>query len=296
MRSPTLALLLLGSLVSSARAANPARPRFHIASERFVSRLSPGARKNAAAVVAFPRATGFVVGRDPANAKRILILTNYHVAGEGPPAGDVVFSDGTTARSVRTIANNPNLDYAVVEAELQSGPRAAGVEPLALERAPHPMQPGDRTYALGGHTGLGFADLPRSVAGGHAVVASVEKQIADAKAIDPTAKVGFRTIALGQVKADSKAPIWISTGPGKSALGVLSEMPNSGGMSGSPVFSRATHKVVGLHFAGGGADPAQWEQSSVPIDLVLQDLRAALATNNVTPAGRDLVQRLVDGN
>ncbi len=145
-----------------------------------------------------------------------------------------------------------------------------GVAPLVLERESAPMRAGDRIYAIGGHTGLDTFVRPReSIAGGHATEAAVAKRIADgAGNLDP---VGFRTIAVGRVFDSVRAPTVINAS-NQHILGVEADLPNAAGMSGSPVLSRTTHRVVGLHFGGFGAAKLEWTQSSVPIDLVLRDL------------------------
>jgi hypothetical protein len=284
--------VLLGAGVASA--ANPARYRFHILDDRMVHKLSAGAQRTERAVVAFPRASGFVVATDPARPQRILILTNYHVAGEGPPSGPIAFRDGTSASAIRTVAANPNLDYALVEAQLTSGPRAGGVEPLPLERSAS-MQRGERIYAIGGHTGLNTITAPReSIAGGAATEAWVAKQIADGAPTAKTAPVGFRTIAVGRVFNKSAKPKGIIAS-GRHIVGVEADMPNAPGMSGSPVLSRETHKVVALHFGGFGALTRDWTESSVPIGLVLRDLKHGLERGRIDANARDLVTRLVDG-
>jgi hypothetical protein len=297
--------LALGLIASSAHAAAPVRNRFHIVSDKLMSHLSSGAQKNERAIVAFPKATGFVVGTDKANPKRILIMTNFHVAGEGPPAGDVHFRDGTNAHPIRTVVANPALDYALVEAELSDGPRAAGVEAMTIDRRDRPMAPRRALYVLGGHTGLGTGVSPegkerelgntlprRSIAGGQAVEDNIKTTIAanDAAGAGPT---GWRTIAVGRVKRTSKDVERIKVGSGET-LGIESTMPNARGMSGAPVLDREKHTVVGLHFGGFGPTTKTWTQSTAPINLILRDLGHKLERGQVS-GNADLVQQLVDG-
>jgi hypothetical protein len=288
----TRSLALLVLLAGVAQAANPARYRFHVVGDRLMRKVSLGAQRNERAIAAFPHATAFVVAADPQRPRRVLVLTNNHVAGNGPP-GDITFRDGTTGHALRTVASNPALDYAAVEVELTGGPRANGVEPLTLERSAYPMRGNDRIYTLGGHTGLDVFQRPReSIAGGEHSERAIAQTIADARARGDVA--GFRTIAVGKVFAgtDGARSIYAN---GSSTMAIESELPNAPGMSGSPVMSRATHKVVGLHFGGFGATHSEWTESAVPMDLLLSDLRQRLQNNAVDPSARDLVQRVVDG-
>lgn len=291
-----LRALLLGLLLCST--AHAERARFHLVRDRMVAHLSKGAQQSERAVVRFPHATGFVVAADRNQPRRILVITNFHVAGNGPATdAPLEFRDGTTARPLRTVAASPELDYAVVEAELVSGPRRDGVEPLELDRGARPLAPGRRIYALGAHTGLGRNELDwtpagRTIAGGRSMQDRVAQTIADdvTRGADPT---GFRTIALGTVLQRSTTPVQISTAGGR-VLGVESDLPNSPGMSGAPVLHRATHKVVGLHFGGFGPVMERWTESAVPTDLLLRDLAHKLERGQVHGSD-DLVKQLVHG-
>ena len=287
------ALALLVLLTRIAHADAPPRYRFHVVTDKLARKLSPYARRNERAVAAFPRATAFVVAADPLRPSRILMLTNHHVAGDGPP-GDVTFRDGTVGKAIRTVASNPALDYAVVEVELASSPRAGGVEPLVVDRGVKPMHPGEPIYALGGHTGLDTFQNPRgSIAGGVRTEHDIAQTIAERNAHADVA--GFRTIAVGKVAASSKKPQPIFAS-GNETMAIEAQLPNAPGMSGSPVFSKFTHQVVGLHFAGYGALRPDWTESSVPMNLILGDLRKQLASNAVRVSARDLVQRLAYGH
>ena len=272
LRTGAMRVHLAVALTFAGAHAASAEPRFHRLTPQLAARLAPKARSGLASVVELRDASGFLVHAD-AGSGRALLLTNEHVTRGGLASPEPVhFFDGAVAQARRVLHANASLDYSLVEIELPAG---RAVTPLALE--PAGLRAGRPIYTIAAYANL---TGPGALGGGPAATAAVQNGPANQFAI-----------ATGAVDGQSAGTVWVNTGKGR-ILGVLSHLPNSPGMSGSPVLARDTHAVLGLHSAGT-ATPAPWTETSIPIALILQDVAAQLRGGAFDAAARPLVEGLL---
>jgi hypothetical protein len=246
----------------------------------FVERLAPKTRAALRGVAYLNDASGFVVADD--GAGKALLLTNEHVVRAGLPSGyGFFFFDGARATVSRVLTSDPRLDYALVEVALAPGAsRAMSVEPNGL-RADRPI------YALAGYANLAFRN-----GDGELTNRSLRRAVAGLREARKTIEQGWvnqYALALGRVDHDASVreiPIL-----DHSIAGVEANLPNSPGMSGSPVLARDTHAVVGLH--SSGMKDAWWLETSIPIESILGDAKQKLASGVLDPAAADQISAWV---
>ena len=266
-----IALAVLGCAVAARGETN----RFHRLTPQLLGKLRPASRRTALGVGELRQASSFVAHRD--GGQRALLLTNHHVAGSGVTVGEpITFVDGATARTVRLVASNPALDYALVEIELPPGSQ---VPALPLERGG--FHPGRPIYSVAAHANLYFTYPAKALGGGPQANAAILR--------GPTNQFA---IASGHVDRNSIGAVTINTTGNKQITGVVSMLPNSSGMSGSPVLASDTYRVIGLHSSGNG-QPNLWVETSVPISLILQDVEWKLKSGNLDPSSVPLVDAML---
>jgi len=270
LRSRACAIVAtLAAFVSFDHTAH-ATERLHRLTPAFAKRMRPATRSALGGLAMLRSATGFVV-YDSGNGKG-LMLTNEHVARGGVQMGEpITFFDGTRASTVRVLRYNASLDYALLEVDLPvtSSPRGLTVETAGLT-------PGRRIYSIAAFANLQFPNMNEAVGGG--------QRAHDAINAGPTNQFA---IATGTVNSSSNAPVWVQAGS-QRIVGVLTNLPNSAGMSGSPVLAQDNHQVLGLHSSGNG-NPKPWIETVVPIALILQDLDANLRGGSFDAQGHQLV-------
>lgn len=255
-------------------------PRFHRLTERLLPRLSEGARRNAGAVAKIGHATGFLVQRD---GGRGLLLTKEHVAGDGVKNGSPIrFQDGTEGQALRLVAKDAALDYALVEVGL---PHQLAAEPVQLQ--PGTPRPGQPVYGIAAYGALRFRPLARALGGGPQAVKD-----AIATRPDPDGYTGHFLIGAGRLTAADPGPRWIELGSVR-VKGTPAALPNAPGMSGSPIVASDTHGVIGLHSAGN-ANPSAWNETSIPVGLILRDLARKRDAGKLPGSSRRLVGELLN--
>lgn len=263
-------------LATPAAAAPAARNRFHRLTNRLAARLNTKAGRTISAVAELRSATAFVVAHDPNPTARALVLTNHHVAGNGVTPGErLKFLDGSEGRTERLIASDAQLDYALVEVSLPWGAKA-----FALPLLSDPVRPNRAVYSAAAHANLEFSDMNAAVGGGPAAHAAIAKGPGNQFAL-----------GLGNAHPTNTAPVIVKV-PAGQVVAFLTNLPNAPGMSGSPVLARDSHRVIGLHSSGGGT-PDPWEESAVPADAILKDLRAKHAA--MDPHAQRLVNEIFLG-
>lgn len=270
-----LSLVLFGSAAYAEPAPKPKpAPRFVPLLPQWVARMPLKKQAAIRSVAQLRNASGFVIHED-GNGKALL-LTNEHVTRSGVSAGELVtFHDGQQARTVRLLHSNPQLDYGLIEIDLPAGAnRAAELEPSGLTA-------GRKVYGVAGFANLGFKDLDATVAGGQAAHALIQG-----------GQLNHFSLAPGHVFGDEFAAQSINTS-NTTVLGKLALMPNAPGMSGSPIFGHSTHKVVALHSSGNASPTPYWEETSIPLGLIMKDLGAQAMNGTFDPQARRLVDALL---
>ncbi len=278
----------LGLAVTHARAAEPVKPvkrvplsRFHILDNHLAQHLSQQTRDAIGSVARLSGATGFIVHQDKVTG-RALLLTNEHVVRNGLPGGTRVrFFDAREGQTERVIHVNPKLDYALVEI---TPPAGGPVRPgLVLEMdgltADRPI------YTIAAYANLYFGNPKLALGGGR----SANQQILDG----PRNRYA---IANGKVSSGDVRPSIVKTGGGREITAVISVLPNAPGMSGSPIFAKDTHKVIGLHSSGNYSPTPAWEESSVPMQLILSDLSTQLELGQLDAEAHRMIGALLDAN
>jgi S1-C subfamily serine protease len=228
----------------------------------FADRLKPGTRAALRGVVNISYASGFIVHDD--GAGKGLMLTNEHVVRNGLASGyPLYFFDREVGKVSRVLTSNPELDYALVEVELPVG---GGSRAMKLE--PHGLRSGRPIYTLAGYADLGILDPA-----GKLTVEGLKGVVHGNPASLQRIVGGYRNqfaIALGQSGSARPDEILAS---GHEIYGVESNLPNSNGMSGSPVLAHDTDAVVSIHSSGWIGRTAPWQETSIPIHLILGDLQ-----------------------
>ncbi|MCA9664361.1 MAG: GNAT family N-acetyltransferase [Myxococcales bacterium] len=231
--------------------AAPSRGRLLPIRRHHLRALHQKRAANALSVVRYGTGSGFLVYRERipgSDHDRGLVLTNHHVAGGAKfRAGQLlVLGDGSSARTQRLLSSGVGSDHALVEITLE---RHSGVQPALLDtRGPRFEQP---VYIIGSaHQG---------------VVYGSGKMNARSRFI--VGDTGESLVSFASVDGS----------PAKSSYVHRARLPTRGGMSGSPVVSRRSHRVVGLHCGGGGQTACLVSMKRVLDDL--QGPRGVKATD-----------------
>ena len=241
--------------------------RFHPLSEHFVKHLEPAARRNVNAVVryGYGLASGVLVAGRPGQTKTGLVLTSEHVFRKSASLA-IEFADGKESVIKRVIASSKKLDYALLEVEL---PPDTAATPASLRG--RPVHGGEAIYSVSATTN------PK------ALRSRLKTTTAQWRNYAGLLDRGFlRTIQRGhETSLGVLTPVAIE-GQRHKVISLLFKMPNAPGMSGSPIFSSATHEVIALHW-GGNHIPRKWGAAGVPARGILLDL-ALRARNGRIPA------------
>lgn len=286
-----LALSLVGGAAFSGR---PTLRRCHLVA-RLRPRLAPQTLHNARAtlplIVAKQRqgnevtvghGTGFLVCEADATG-RALIMTNEHVVADARGQFAAIPSDNGVVRGqTRVVASSKTLDYALLEVALPAG---AGICPVTLARSPKPKD----VYCIGYPS---VHQLPPARLGGNPrawqratarvrAPRDVHPMMAAADALGHAPQL----IALGR---DAQATVAEASREDNTAY---FDLPGGPGASGSPVFSRTTHKAVGLLYGASPTAKGDMAAAVTPMHLILTDLRKQLPA--LPPGDRQQVQRLL---
>lgn len=285
---------------SSRRVRKPrsVRHRSHLA-KRLLPRLSSRARKNARATVPIVVAkrgkenqvnlghgTGFFVTGPDAKG-RALLMTNHHVVDSAAGQFAALEVKGKSERiQTRVVVSSEQLDYALVEVVL---PDKTQVTPVTLAKASKGKK--DKIYSVG---------YPSTELLGAEQLAGSDRHWKKATASEPVSKQTDPLTAAADALA--RSPRVIALGKDNRSQVAASErekntqyfdVPGAPGASGSPVFSRASHKVVGLLYgASPGKDGKTMVTAVTPMSLILKDVGGKLKAMQADD--RAQVQRLLD--
>lgn len=295
-----LAFVSLAAINAPSEAAVFGRNRMHLVSPRFEARLAPETRANLKRTLSVANGTGFLVGVHEGMG---LVLTNEHVVRGMDWMVPVRFYSGSqalgAAHSRRVLSRSEELDYALIEIDLRDIPSRLVGTPAKLRRGP--LRKGEQTYKVG-FPALARLDQAGPYSGFDHTVFDDKREFAR----QPPRMV----IATGHEVGGGEIRLFHDPDPrpGHRAkiprYSVAIDDSSLPGNSGSPIFSAETHEVVAIHWAGGASrkasDPAlrsgdRWDSANyaVPISLVLDHLREALASSAVPANARARVRALV---
>ena len=225
-------------------------PRFHLATPRLHARLARQARagQNLEAVAHYRRAggrtggTAFVVSA-PDEKGVALALTNHHVAlyDKKTVKGDALLfhQDGasrpTAAKILGCLASDRQMDYALLSVKLPR--KLRGLAPVRI--------------SLDGSRGVRQvynAGFPR--------IWQAERKRAADKQLSLVAGGRQRPAFQRALRARSLLPKMVQVGRVNNEMWVdpfiTLRLANENGSSGSPIFAKRNHRVIGMLCAGGG--------------------------------------------
>jgi hypothetical protein len=308
-------LCLSPSLVSSAAAGrakpylkatghravqpNVVRHRSHLTG-RILSRLHPRAQQNAHATipvvvakagkdnqVVLGHGTGFFVTRPDANG-RAMIMTNHHVMEHAVGQFAAVNAGGVSLQAqTRVVLTSKRLDYALLEVAL---PPQVNITPVTLAKASRRRS--EVVYSVG---------YPSTQLLGEKNFAGSARAWKKATASEPVGKGANALMAAAGALARSPQIIALGKDDRSTVAAAKREkhtdyfdVPGAPGASGSAVFSRSSHNVVGLLYGATPRKDGKTMASAVtPMSLILKDVRhrvTALQAND-----RTQVQRMLEG-
>lgn len=275
------------------------RHRAHLSSPALLKRLDVKVQQNAS--VTFPivvakrgennqvglgHGTGFLVTRPDAKG-RAIIMTNHHVVESSVGQFAAMQIGGASVQGqTRVIVTSAKLDYALLEVTV---PAKANLRPVTLARTPRSGK--DSIYSVGFPSVNLLA--PQNVAGRASKWANAVAKGAPKEGMDPFAAAAGalahspQVISLGRESSATVAKASIEKNTEYYSA------PGAPGASGSPVFSRGSHKVVGILY---GASPSKDGKSMVtavtPMSLILKD--AAKQMKSLASPEQAQVKRLIE--
>lgn len=246
--------------------------------------------------------TGFLVHleQQPGGGPvRGLMLTNAHVTShmreQGYRVTDCTLSllgdRETRARMTRVVAEQPGLDYALVEVELPAT-MAARINTVTLSR--RRVEPGEALYSIGFPS---LADLPNPLGrylptdrtGGETL-----------RRFGPALLPSWSALSVQVGNAIQAWPPNFDTVWGRSVQPVVMDVPSRPGASGSPIFSvrGEQHEVIALNMRSfNPADPrtanGRYASYAVPMRSILHDLKTKLRRKKIGVETRPLVVDLL---
>lgn len=281
----SLPLLIVPCLPTSALAKRP--PRFHLATPALQTRLArnPRVGRNLDAVAEYRRASGktggtaFLVSA-PDKDGMALMLTNHHVAlyDKKTVAGDTLLfqrngvRSRTPARVVGCLAADAELDFALLRVQLPK--KLRDLEPVRLTLR---GSRGVRAVYNAGFPRIWKAERERAAEQKPSLVATnKQNRPAFARALKSHKRMP-KMVQVGQIDDG----LWVEPF-------ITLRLANEVGSSGSPVFAKHGHRVIGILSAGAGNDMA--------LTRPLRPILDAIATQSKTladPSMKHAVQRLL---
>ena len=272
------------------------RHRSHL-SAKLLPRLHPKTQKNALATVPIVvmkqgqknevnlgHGTGFFVTAPNAGGRAIL-MTNHHVMENAKAQFAAVKIDGNLMRlQTRVITTSEKLDYALVEVTL---PKGAKISTVTLAKKPKGKN--EHIYSVG---------FPSTNLLGAENLVGKASAWTKANTTKPAPEGTSPILAAGNVLAQS--PQVIALGKANTADVEKAyrqkntdyfNLPGAPGGSGSAVFSRSSHNVVGLLHGAHQEDGKVIASAVTPMKLILKDVSRNL--KSLPAADRAQVQRLL---
>lgn len=228
----------------SARRPTRQHSRVHVLTPEYLRRLSPGARRNIAAVgqIRYRAESGWENGSafiaHVCRSGRVFAFTTMHGVDAMVDGAALVMEDGTRGSMTGVVWGSRRLDAALIELEIPDPPPPVQLSSAGLETSD--------VYMVGyGHVDkLGPDDL--------AINRRTRQPILNAQELAPLA-----TLDASQHKI--RYPKWIALGRVTGARWVTEfrrvnvdeiTVPHAPGSSGSLVASAADHRVVAIHHSG----------------------------------------------
>jgi len=254
--------------------------RFVVLTPERVEALPRRARMNLRSVMRIGsglRATGFLVDGLPGVDEHGYLMTNAHVDVASNAGEPVQFFDGTEGKIVGTVLTSPSHDLRLLQVTLP--PRAHG-KPLSLRRGA--VGRGEAVY------GLSAAATPFQL--GDDTFAYLRMKPLDPAFLEKERKEG-RGLWTIQFSAESgNANRWDIDD--HHVWSLQFHLANAFGASGSPVFSRWRHDVVGMHW-GGLPNPGRWLSSAVPSHDILTEMEGQLNRGEVVGPAAEAIRRIL---